>query len=153
MRTLKRCHVIPGVLMAALIAAVTASSSSAKPPAREVTKEYTGALALLVGTSNTPAAYVGDCDPYESEACVRFRLRPKDRFIRLRIQDATGLPIYAAVFAPDGSQVGEACGESEPIPSPGMFVDVWPTVGQCYEGVQPSLPTQGTITAVITRSR
>lgn len=142
-----------------LVAVVSATASepppaaASKPARRVVTESYTGALAVLIGNESTPSAYVGDCDPGEDEGCVRFSLRPGDRFIRFAIDDATGQPVYGTVWGSDGSELGDICGVSEPIPSPGGFVDVWLTYGNCWKGVQTSAPTTGTVTATITSAR
>jgi hypothetical protein len=119
-----------------------------------VTEDYAGAQAILVGNHMTPSAYIGDCDPTTDDACVRFRLRSDDRFFTLEVDDQTGAPVYAVAFGPDGSEVGEVCGEkTEPLPSPGAFVDVWLTYGSCFDSVSPSVPTVGVVEATFSRYR
>lgn len=141
------------VAMSTIGGAGNAPAAASKPGRRVASEKYTSALAILIGNESTPNAYVGRCDPNEDDGCVRFPLSPRDRFIRFAIEDATGQPVYAVVIAPDGSEIGEICGDSESIPSPGGFVDVWLTYGSCYKGVQPSVPTAGTVTATITSAR
>lgn len=148
-------------LPAALVAAVTALVGTGATVAgasgsvvRRASEPYTGAQAALLGYEGSPNAYIGDCDPSADQGCVRFELRRKDRYFTLAINDATGLPVYGVVFGPDGSEIGEVCGEtSKPLASPGGFVDVWLTFGSCYENVTPSIPTNGSVEATFARAR
>lgn len=134
--------------------ALAGPGGSSGPSVRTATEEYSGGQAFLIGYEPTPVAYVGDCDPATDTGCVRFSLSKKDRFFTLKVNDQSGLPVYAAVFAPDGSEIGEVCGETDkPIASPGGFIDVWLTYGNCYGSLSPSLPTVGTVEASFSRSR
>lgn len=136
------------VVSVLLVGVLAGPSGAGRPKVRMASAPYTGALAALVGTSTTPNAYVGDCDPNADSGCVRFEIRRGERYLTLKVEDQTGLPVYAVAFAPDGSEVGEVCGSSdEPIAAPGGYVDVWVTAGACYGSTSPSLPTTGTVQA------
>lgn len=143
--------------LTAAVLVIGGGTAGARAPAGDVrteSKPYVGAQAFLLGYAGSPNAYVGDCDPRADQGCVRFELRRKDRYFTLTIHDDSGLPVYAVAFAPDGSEVGEACGEtSQPLASPGAYVDVWLTYGSCYESPSPSVPTTGTVEASFARSR
>lgn len=138
------------LLVAAVLGGVLASAPAegARPKVRKASEAYTATQAVMVGFDPLPQGYVGDCDPTADEGCVRFELKPKERYFTLEVKDQTGLPVYAAVFAPDGSDVGDVCGRTEePLPAPGGYVDVWLTSGNCYGTQSPSVPTTGTVEA------
>jgi hypothetical protein len=121
---------------------------------RTESKEYTGAFAAQLGYEPTPNAYAGDCDPTSDAACVRFELKPKDRFFKLEITDQTGQAVYAVAFAPDGSEVIDFCGAMEtPAAAPGAFLDVWITAGTCFAAPTPSAPTIGVVEAQFARTK
>jgi hypothetical protein len=84
---------------------------------------------------------------------TQLRSTKSDRFVRVSVVDASGLPVSFDVEqwdakAPGGAyQLGTFCSQSTRLrlPSPGRSVVVYPKVGACAAG--PSIPTQGKVTA------
>lgn len=139
------------ILLVAVVlggALTSAPAEGARPKVRKASEAYTATQAVMLGFNPLPEGYVGDCDPTTDQACVRFEIGPKERYFTLEVKDVTGLPVYAAVFAPDGSDVVDVCGRTdEPVAAPGGYVDVWLTSGNCYGTQTPSVPTTGTVEA------
>ena len=95
---------------------------------RKATGTYTGPSAAVEGN--------GFCDP----GCVRFSTKPSERFVKMTIVDATGLPVSATVTQPDSNgdgfveTVGSFCGRSTKLAIDGgsellVFVYGHPTTG------------------------
>lgn len=146
-------RVTVALLILGLFAASGAQGAEGRKHVRTATEEYSGAQAILIGYESTPSVYAGDCDPATDQGCVRFLLKKRDRFFTLKIQDQTGLPVYAVVFS-GTREIADVCGKTtEPVASPGRFIDVWLTYGTCYESPTPSFPTIGTVQASFSWSR
>lgn len=127
--------------------------------ARESTLPYVGpAYAASVSTPMPSSTLGGYCDPGTAEppskGCVRFPVKAKDRFLSLRIDDLTTLPVLGAAVDSHGQVLGLFCGATEEpflLTSGTAFVDVWAVAGNCPSVAQPSVPTTGTITATFSR--
>jgi hypothetical protein len=138
------------VLVAAtpLTDAAEARRKRAKP--RVVSLEYTGTQGFQIGYAESPgSAYVGRCDPESEPGCVRIVMKNNERSLHLEVLDATGLPVNAYVWGPNGDELATVCGKTTKRIRAAGFVDVWPTGGSCWEELQPSAPTTGTIEATI----
>lgn len=145
-----RCVLLTGITAALLCASLAQPSYGRSARSRSETRPYTGAQAVSVSTPLL-GAYVGTCDAGDA-GCARFELRPSDRYIDIEVLDAHGLPVYAVVWGPGGNEVGDLCGTTDhPIPSPGGYIDVWPTKGTCHDTPHPSVATTGEITATFSR--
>lgn len=126
---------------------------------RVETKDYVGTSPVV--SSHVSGFYASACtpggaqDPWEA-SCLQFELKPKDRYILLKIQDASGQPIYGIVWGDDtGSSLGSFCGETtRPIPNPGGdFILVEVVAANTAEGCYPSVATEGTVTATFTQKK
>lgn len=134
-----------------LIVGGAADAASKKERSRTQVEPYdrpSTAIALNV-------LYVGNCNPLGiGQGCVDFDLKPSDRYISLKVEDATGQPIYATVWDSNDMSIAEFCGETEkPIPNPGsefIYVEL-----PIHGGVNcsPSTVTRGTVTATFTPAR
>lgn len=125
---------------------------------RAETQDYMGpSPTVALDTSDFYASACtagGTQDPWET-SCLQFDLKPKDRYISLEIEDASGHPIYGIVWDDSNESLRSFCGKTKrPIPSPGgdfIFVEV--VAANTSEGCYPSTVTEGTVTATFTRKR
>lgn len=126
---------------------------------REISLPYTGpAYAVSISTPLPSSTLGGYCEPGTAEppshGCVRFPLRKSDRYLALRIDDTTTLPVLGAVVDSNGRVLGLFCGATEKpfeLPRYAAYVDVWAVAGNCPSVAQPSIPTTGTVTASFSR--
>lgn len=124
--------------------------------ARVETKEYVGTSPVLASFLYASACTAGSApDPWE-KSCLEFKLKPKDRFISFKIEDATGQPVYGSVWS-DGYNQGlrTFCGETkQPIPNPGgNFIYLEVVAAHTELGCYPSTVTHGTVTATFTQKK
>ena len=120
-------------------------------------------------TYSTPAIGTGDtggfCLNGPAPSCVRFATKPTEKFVKLTIKDATGLPVAASVSHPDqngdgfSEPIADICGRSKKLPiKGGAEVIVFPWTGGstgALEGLGGSpqwtgVATTGKVTAVFT---
>jgi hypothetical protein len=135
-----------------------AAGARTRPP-REMSLPYAGpAYGASISTPVPSSTVAGYCDPGipqpPSKGCVRFPVQRGDRFVSLRIDDVTTLPVLGVAVDSHGRVLGLFCGATErplQLPPDSAHVDVWAVAGNCPSVAQPSVPTTGTITATFTR--
>ena len=135
------------VLTGALIfgALIAPSAEAGKRVKKRTAKaSYTGFSASVEGN--------GFCDP----GCVTFSTKPSERFVQIKITDATGLPVSGQVTQPDSNgdgfveSVGAFCGKSKKLAIRGgqevsIFLYGHPTTGVFQQFGGPT-ECQGTAT-------
>lgn len=117
---------------------------------RTVSVRYeTLALGAFVGGAQLGAgAWYYDC--LESQGCVILQVQSGERTVSLAIEDVLGLPVHAEVrVAGSDVPIAQVCGGTEsPLRVIGyseLLVHVVP--GTCFDEVQSSTPTRGTVFA------
>lgn len=136
-----------------------ATPAGAARDAREMSLPYVGpAYGASISTPVPSSTVAGYCDPGipqpPSKGCVRFPIKRGDRFVSLRVDDVTTLPVLGIAVDSHGRVLGLFCGATEvplQLPPDAAHVDVWAVAGNCPSVAQPSVPTTGTITATFTR--
>jgi len=146
-----------GLIVGALIAPNAEARKKKKPYKRVATYEYT-----------VPAfgqADVGGTCPNAASGCASFATTAKDKFVVVKIEDASGTPVSGTLSHPDQNgdgfveSLGSFCGQSEKVAiQPGAELIVFPyMIGST--GATESLggpaqcagvATQGTITSTFT---
>lgn len=140
-----------------LITAGTSPAGAART--REMKLPYVGpAYGVSVSTPLPSSTLGGYCDPGVSQppsnGCVRFPIKKGDRYVSLRIDDLSTLPVLGVVVDAHGRVLGLFCGATEGplgVPPDVNHIDVWAVAGNCPSVAQPSVPTTGTITATFSR--
>ena len=143
--------VLAGALIFGALLSPAAEAGKKKAKTRKASGAYSAPSASVEGN--------GFCDP----GCVHFATKPSERFVKMTITDATGLPVSAQITSPDANgdgfvePVGAFCGKSGKLPIQGgtelsIFVYGHPTTG-AFEGFGGptacnGVATQGTINAV-----
>lgn len=72
--------------------------------ARTVSKSYATPAIGLVQFMGQDAGDTGETLCAEADAgCTKFKARPRERFVRVRVRDRSGMPVYTSVWPyPDG---------------------------------------------------
>lgn len=143
--------VLTGALVFGALLAPAAEAGKLKK--RKATATYTGFSASVEGN--------GLCDP----GCVTMATKPSERFVKVSVTDATGLPVSVSVTQPDSNgdgfveNLGSFCGKSGKIAISGgqeisLFIYGHPTTGVFEQFGGPTAcegtATTGTIKALFT---
>jgi hypothetical protein len=146
-----------GLVAGALLAPTSVEAKKRKPYKRVATYDYT-----------VPAfgqADVGGTCPNAASGCASFATTAKDKFVVVKIEDASGTPVSGTLSHPDTNgdslvePLGSFCGQSEKVAiQPGAELIVFPYMigstgateslggpAQCL-----GVATQGKITATFT---
>lgn len=147
---MKRASAI--VLMASLLAMSNTSVVEAGKRESAKRKERTVEAVYL---SPAPAValmgeFSGACAHGEGIGCVRFETRPKEKFARVKIEDALGLPVHGFITTADGQTIlADFCGETaKSVLLTDISIQVWVIEGPCSDGT-PAIASQGTVSATL----
>jgi hypothetical protein len=151
-----------GLIVGAFIAPSAEARKRKKPYKRVATYEYT---VPAFGSPESASFCPGEPAPAELDGCGTFPTTAKDKFVVVKAEDASGLPVQLSISHPDANgdgfvePLGYACGQSEKLAiTPGQDVIVFPsqlpTAGALESLGGPAqcagIATQGTLTATFT---
>ncbi len=151
---LKQClgMAMCGTLIIGLAADSWAVTRDAESRSRTVKVPYFGPAVAV----STPRALVTvNCDPGNGRGCVRIPTGPKERFVKLEIEDLSGQDVFAMVLDQSDSELAFVCGKTRsklPVLSR-SFIEVWLIEGTCFGTTKPSVATSGEVVATFSRTR
>lgn len=144
-------------LCATLVIGLTGTESGALTPdsetrSRTVRVPYLGPAVAV----STPATLVTlNCGPEVGRGCVTIPVGPKDRFVKLRIDDLSGQDVFAMVLDQSDSELAFFCGKTRsklPV-FPRSSIEVWLIAGTCFGTTRPSIVTSGEVVATFSGTR
>lgn len=146
--------IVATVAAANSVAVLDDAAASARARKRRVVEATYASPAAIVEVGNG-GAYACSSSAMNGQAnvgCIDIPVRPNERFLSLKIVDATGLPAPVWVFQEDTDHGGPVCGSTEkPMRiAPGVLLTLWiyPYMAQ---PLCPGVSSTGTVTATFSK--